>query len=73
MVADMVIEAETLDDAINEAEMADLPTGEYCDGSFEVNTELIYSCPETYGEQKLTSHLQTFGSRSKKQNGAACL
>jgi hypothetical protein len=52
MIADMVVEAETLDDAIALAEEADLPNGEYCDSSFEVNTELIYGCPAVYGEIK---------------------
>ncbi len=52
MVADMEIEAETLEDAISEAESAELPEGEYCDSSFEVNHDLIYGCPEVYGEQK---------------------
>ena len=55
MIADMVIEAETLEDAISEAECADLPEGEYCDSSFEVNHDLVYGCPEVYGEQKENS------------------
>lgn len=53
MVADMIIEADDLDDAIEKAQEAPLPTdGEYCDSSFEVNTELIFSSPETFGEIK---------------------
>lgn len=52
MVADMVVDAPTLEDAIQEAELADLPAGEYCDSSFEINHELLHSCPEVYGEQK---------------------
>lgn len=50
MIADMVVEADTLEDAIMDAEDADLPEGEYCDSSFEVNVDLIHGCPEVYGK-----------------------
>ena len=50
MVADMEIEADSLDEAIEKAEEANLPDdAEYCDSSFEVNTELVYGCPDCYG------------------------
>lgn len=52
MIADMEIEADSLEDAISKAEDAPLPEGEYCDSSFEVNHDLIHGCPEVYGEQK---------------------
>jgi len=52
MVADMVIEAETLEDAIHEAEDGELPEGEYCDSSFEINHDLLNNCTDIYGEQK---------------------
>jgi hypothetical protein len=44
MIADMKIKAETLEEAISIAEGdPGLPTnGQYCDSSFEVNTELVY-------------------------------
>ena len=54
MIDDMIVEAEDLDEAIQLAEELPLPKGEYCDSSFEVNTELIYSNPGIYGEQKTT-------------------
>ena len=52
MIGDMIVEAETLEAAILIAEEANLPEGEYCDSSFEVNTELIYGCPKHYGKIK---------------------
>jgi hypothetical protein len=52
MIADMIVEAETLEAAILIAEEANLPEGTYCDSSFEVNTELIHGNPECYGKIK---------------------
>ena len=52
MMADMEIYAENLDEAIQKAEEAMLPEGEYIDSSFEVNTELLYQNTHYYGEQK---------------------
>lgn len=62
MIADMVVEADNLADAIRRAEVADLPDGaEYCDSSFEVNTELLYGNPEVYGEIKPKTRKATYG------------
>lgn len=57
MIADMDIEADDLDDAIAKAQEAPLPSNdaEYCGGSFEVNVDLLYSCPESFGEIKETA------------------
>ena len=53
MVADVEVEAKDLDAAYAAAKAIDLPDdGEYCDGSFEINTELIDAMPDVYGEQK---------------------
>jgi hypothetical protein len=48
----MKIKADTLDEAIQKAELADLPKGDYIDSSFEVNENLIAEMPGVYGEQK---------------------
>ena len=52
MVDDIIIEAETLEEAIKGAEDVNLPEGTYCDASFAVNTDLIRDVPECYGEIK---------------------
>ena len=53
MTDEIDVEANSLEEAIQKVEESnELPDGEYLDSSFEVNRELISSCPEIFGEQK---------------------
>ena len=52
LMADVIVQADSLEEAITKAEEIELPEGEYVDGSFEVNTEVIWQNPYCFGEIK---------------------
>lgn len=48
MCDELIIEADSLEDAIDVAEESNLTAGSYIDGSFEVNHDILENCNDVY-------------------------